>query len=73
MGKDKCETRVARVLSLRCPDSYKELFNELFFLKKGRRVVSPPEGSEFLAEEDRKPMLPTPPPSNPKSLKATLG
>ena len=28
MGKDKCETRVAKVLSLRCPDSYKELFNE---------------------------------------------
>lgn len=65
MGKDKYETRVARVLSLRCPDSYKELFNELFFLKKkkGRRVVSLPEGPEFLAEARR--MLTIPPSPHP--------
>ena len=74
MGKDKCETRVAKVLSLRCPDSYKELFNELFFSQKRKTcVVSPPEGSEFLAEEARKRMLPTPPPENPKSLTAIPG
>lgn len=38
MGKDKRETGVARVLSLRCPALYKELFNELFFLPKGRHM-----------------------------------
>lgn len=60
MGKDKCETRVAKVLSLRCPDSYKELFNELFFSSKKEDMCSVfPEGSEFLAEEARKRMLPT--------------
>lgn len=75
MGKDKCETRVARVLSSRCPDTYKELFNELFFPQKKREtcVVSLLEGSEFSAEKDGKRMLPTPPPSNPKSVKAILG
>ena len=51
----------------------KNFLMNCFFLKKGRRVVSPPEGSEFLAEEARKRMLPTPPPENPKSLKAIPG
>lgn len=49
---------MARVLSVRCPDSHKELFNELFFLKKKRKTCSiSPRGAESLAE-DRKRMLP---------------
>lgn len=36
-------------------------------------VSPPPEGTEFLAEEERKKrMLPTPPPSNPKPFESYL-
>lgn len=54
MAKDKWETRVARVLSQRCPGLYKELFNELFSFQKEDMCSPSPESSQFLAENRKR-------------------